>query len=222
MHRACIFLRNYSYKQTSWKTLFGLCVFGASLHTLFDLLNSFGVLLFHPVCHERFELGWIFIIDLILTGLLLAPLVLRRWFDLQKVSRVCLMGAGVYILLCGISRNVAFHHLDHAESEASFTYVFPEPLGPHRFRGVARKEDQYRVYLIHSFSGSMELNDTVRTDENLPPVQSIRSSDRAKRLEAFFKAPVWRVRKDGAEVFDLRFRSIVLPRGTPFVYRLRP
>lgn len=219
---AASWLLHLRYKEMSWKTLFGLCVLGASLHTFFDLLNSFGVLLLHPVCDHRFELGWVFIIDLILTGLLIAPLLLTRWIDLQLLSRASLVCVALYIALCGISRTAAFHHLDHAEPTANFTYVFPEPLGPHRFRGVAKENGAYKIYLIHSFSGGVELKSSVPTHENYPKVQAARETERARKIEAFFKAPVWTENEDSVEVYDLRFRSVIFPRDSVFTYRFKP
>jgi inner membrane protein len=213
----------WKYRDMPWKIAFGLFLLGSSFHVFLDLLNSFGVLLFHPVSHERFELGWVFIIDLILAAILLAPLVLAKWFDRGKASRIALVAAGVYLALCGVSRTIADQVLHRAAPQAEFAYVFPEPLGPHRFRGVALKNGAYDVYLIETLTGEIERRRTVPTDLTSPRVVTARRTERAKRLEAFLKAPVWRVDGDEVEVSDLRFQTLVVPRDpSTFRFRFKP
>jgi hypothetical protein len=80
------------------------------------------------------------------------------------------------------------------------------------------------MYLIHILSGRYELRDHFLTDENSPEVQVIRLREEVRRLEWFFKAPVWqKVSEKGVfEVFDLRFKSLVLPwRKAPFGFRFK-
>src|SRR6266705_2593141 len=59
-----------------FRRLLGLSLLGAGVHLVFDLVNSFGVVLLWPLSDWRPELAIVFIIDLLLTGLLLAPLLL--------------------------------------------------------------------------------------------------------------------------------------------------
>src|SRR5205807_1670592 len=75
----------------------------------------------------------------------------------------------------------------------SFSYVFPEPLGPHRWHGVARENNQYRIYLIHSLSGAVEPKGGVATETGDPAIEQARRSPFGRKLELFFKAPVWTV-----------------------------
>ena len=114
-----------------------------------------------------------------------------------------------------------------------FSYVFPEPLGPHRWRGVVRIGDTYRIYLIHSLSDRVEWVGPEQTALGNPAVESARATVLGRRLEWFFKAPVWTVEDNTAlaglssnnsvvvSVHDLRFRSLVIKRDGFFVYRFR-
>ena len=219
------------------KTLFGLSLLGASVHLLFDLINSFGVVLLWPFSDWRPELAMVFIIDLFLTAFLAAPLLLcisRRTrpylIGLSQVSIACVV---VYLLFCGGNRMLAQAALAAETARAGinvdFSYVFPELLGPHRWKGVARENNIYNVYLIHSLTGRVIPIDEVRTDLDHPDVQRTRSLPLAGRLEWFFKAPVWAVEKPvspgnnpGGEravsVYDLRFRSARINRTIPFKY----
>jgi len=228
-------------------TLFALALLGAGVHLFFDLVNSFGVVLLWPFSDWRPELAMVFIIDLVLTGLLLLPLLicLPRGLRprLAAASRAGLACAAIYVILCGAARLRAERMLaaeaSALEPRPRFTYVFPEPFGPQRWRGVVRQEDTWFVYLIRPLSGGMEKRRIVGTQEGDPRVERVRATRLGSRLEWFFKAPVWKVREapsgaggpdgpGGGEpgtaivgVHDLRFTSLVLERRGPFVYWFR-
>ena len=192
------------------------------LHLLFDLINSFGVVLLWPISDWRPEFGIVFIIDLVLTGSLAAPLAVawfrRHW--LVPASRLALAAVACYFAFCGVNRAWAMRALPGAES-ASLSYVFPEPLGPHRWRGVVREGERYRVYLVYSLSGRSTQAAEIRTRLSDPAVERARTMPLAKRFEWFAKAPVWDVRGDLAEVYDLRFASLVVRRDAAFRFRFR-
>lgn len=226
---AWIFKRIYPQQKLS--TLYLLCLLGASLHVFFDLVNSFGVLALWPFSNYRPELAIIFIIDLLLLGILMAPFALTRlpsWKGrLKQACRASAAAVCAYVLFCAGARAQAEVRLMRQAGGLTpeLSYVFPEPLGPHRWRGVVRFGDEYRVYMIHTFTGRVDLWGIVRTDENQAAAAAVRRiSPMAKRLEEFFKAPVWTVRPspdgDGAlvTVYDLRFRSLVFPRQGAFEY----
>jgi len=211
---------------------FGLCLAGALVHLFFDLVNSFGVVLLWPFSDARPELSIIFIIDFALTGLLALPLCLalapRLRPRLVAMTRLSLAAVVLYIAFCAANHDRAARLLaDEAAAggeRSDFEYVFPEPLGPHRWRGVTREGGLYRVYLIHSMTGEVRLVREERTALDDPRVAEARRSPLGRRLEHFFKAPVWSV--EGPEtdprvhVYDLRFRSILVDTGPVFAYTL--
>ncbi|MGH9798106.1 MAG: metal-dependent hydrolase, partial [Candidatus Polarisedimenticolia bacterium] len=139
--------------------LSGMVAAGVGAHLLFDLINSFGVLLLWPASLWRPELSMVFIVDLILTALLAAPLLLSLPRALRPrlrtLSRAALAAAAVYLAVCGTGRLLAAGELRRAADRdglrPEFTYVFPEPLGPHRWRGVARQDGVYSLYLLFPF-----------------------------------------------------------------------
>jgi len=209
----------------------GLSVLGMIVHLLFDLINSFGVVLLWPLSYWRPELGIVFIIDFILAGLMISPLLIcwprRLRSRLGLISRISAACVIVYFLFCAGNRALALQTLGKASAgqAPSFSYVFPEPLGPHRWKGITREGNLYRIYLIHSLTGTSELKDEVTTEAGDPAVQAARFSRFGRKLEWFFKAPVWTVEArtpQGVEVsvYDLRFRSLVIRRGGPFGFRM--
>lgn len=227
---ALAYLFKRIYPKQKYLTLLGLCLLGTSLHVFFDLVNSFGVVALWPFSLYRPELAIVFIIDLLLTGMLAAPLLLAKPPRLPHWCRVAAAAVCGYVLFCAASRMHAELLLSRQAAGVTpeLSYVFPEPLGPHRWRGVLRMGDEYRIYLINAITGRVDLRAIARTDANRPAAVRVREvSPRWKRLEPFFKAPVWKVTRDAqgydeARVHDLRFTTLVLKRrGEPFAYRFR-
>lgn len=205
--------------------LYAAALTGCCLHVFFDLVNSFGVVALWPFSQYRPELAIIFIIDLILTGLLAAPFIAAklRALDRPRACRLAAVAVGLYVLACAGSRLRAELLLARQTAGSEFSYVFPEPLGPHRWRGVARTDGEYRLFLINSVTGVIEPRGRVLSRPGSPSALAARGSEAGKRLEAFFKAPVWDENGGGAvRAFDLRFRSLVVDRGMPFSFLITP
>lgn len=219
------YLLRFRYAHLPWKTLFGLSLLGMGVHAFFDLLNSYGVVAFYPLSRHRYELAWVFIIDLFLWGVLLVPL-LFTWipaFDIKVLSRFSLFVVALYLALCATGRTRSYHLLkDHIAKQGAspdFMYVFPEALGCHRFRGAVRYGETYVFYLIHPFQKRLEMKQQYQTHLNDPDVRQAREHPVSKDLEWFFKAPVWQEEGSFIRVFDLRFLSLVVDRARePFVF----
>jgi inner membrane protein len=230
------------YRHLRLGALFGMVLTGAAVHLFFDLINSFGVVLLWPLSPARPELAWVFIIDLVLTGLLLLPLLLaaapRLRPHLVMLSRVALAAVAAYLAFCGGCRAEAAHLLARQQAagagavtsgaaapgaEPPFSYVFPEPLGPHRWRGVVRHGDRYDLFLVRPLARVVEPRGSVQSDLDDPLVRDARATLFGRRLDQFFKAPVWQVRHEapaGSQVvaWDLRFKSLIVDRGPIFEF----
>lgn len=223
---AYVFSRIYKQARfSSWGFVFLL---GVGLHILMDLLNSYGVVLFFPFTRARFELSWVFIIDLYLWAILLsglsAPWILRKFgytVRRQTAARWGLIGLFSYMAFCGGLQSYAGSLLEQEAKtkDSRFQYVFPEPFGPWRFRGVIRERDTYYVYLIKPLMGSVEYRKQYQTDESNPELASLTQSENGKKYQWFFKAPIWKsVDQQQAIVSDLRFKSLLLERENAFTY----
>lgn len=222
------------YPALRLETLFGLSLLGAAVHLFFDLVNSFGVLLLWPLSLWRPELSIIFILDLILTAILAAPFLycLPRWEGLPRACRRGLALAAAYVLFCLAGHELAKFRLSRQAQalQSDFSYVFPEPFGPHRWRGVLRRGRTYRVYLIDNLFWKVELKKEIETALDDPRVVLARETPDARNLENFMKAPVW-LAQDAqaghgpqARVYDLRFRPLVTDLGIrmEWVFPIRP
>lgn len=177
----------------------------------------------------------VFIIDLILTGLLAAPLLLalipKLRPRLETLSRLSVGLVVVYLASCGANRLLAQKMLAEAPVIArspDFIYTFPEPLGPHRWRGVTREEEIYQVYLVTPLANRIELKEKLLTKQGDPHVKRVAESPLGERLIRFFKAPVWEVESNRmsdepkpveVSLYDLRFTTLLINRANPFLFR---
>jgi len=225
------FVLGHRYRQQSWRTLFGLSALGIGLHILFDLVNSFGVVVLWPFDRNRYELASVFIIDLAIWGIALAPLVagsfLRDPAIRERAYRLSCAGLAVYVGACVLaharSESIVREYLALRGIRAERLELFPEPLGPDRFRAAALHGSDWEIVLCRVLSGRCEPLGERRTDRSAPRVREVRESPRGRALEWFMAAPVWTLESDGSvSVQDLRFESAVLPRGNPFVVRFPP
>lgn len=220
------------YRHRPFRSWFFLYLLGAALHVVFDLANSYGVAVLYPFSRRRFEFASLFIVDLTLLVFLLMPLLLSRlgspWTRIEDLSRIAVRCVVIYVGAC-----VLLHHraglalqsfIVNAEMRPSFSYVFPEALGPQRFRGVVREEDTYRIYRIGSVGGRVAPVGRAVTEDDHPDVARILQTADGRRLAWFMKAPVWQSVPGAAAparrwtVRDLRFESTVIRKGNPFVY----
>jgi membrane-bound metal-dependent hydrolase YbcI (DUF457 family) len=217
--------------ERSWPVLFGLSALGIALHLLFDLVNSFGVVLLWPFTPHRFELASIFIIDLFIWGVMVAPMVAAKFLKSEPSRRRGYQAAvallAVYVVLCvaGHARaeSLAREDLARKSLQPAALKVFPEPLGPHRFRSAARMGDDWTLSLWHVLGGSADSCGTIHTDESAPRVAELRATPAGRALDRFMAAPVWTLHPDGrVEVYDLRFNSVVVPRKGTFVVEFLP
>lgn len=223
------FVLQRRYREQSWGVLFGLSALGIALHLLFDLVNSFGVVLFWPFSHRRFELASVFIIDLFIWIASLAPIVAGRWLSEQRrllAYRLSVASLGIYVILClaahAQAETIVRTDLSRRNIHPRTVRVFPEPLGPQRFRVVALTDDGWMVSLCSIFRG-IERREIVPTAPDAPRVAEVRASPHGRKLEWFMAAPVWTLRPDGGvEVYDLRFASAVVPRGRTFLVEFPP
>lgn len=220
-----IFKRKYADLETSDLAL--MITAGCAGHLLFDLINSFGVQLLWPFSTARPELAAIFIIDLTLAGLLAAPHLARlraSWRPaLGGLSAAALVAVAFYLALAVSARHLAAGQLAHETGGKGFQYVFPEPLGAHRWRGVVKEPGMWRTYLIDVPKRTIAPGPVFQDDAMTAPALAAKDTPFGQRLMTFFKAPVWTVepRPEGGavvSVVDLRFFSLVLPRENPFPY----
>ncbi len=220
-------------KHRTFANLLAWMLLGSSIHVAMDILNSYGVVLFHPMSYKRIEVGCAFIVDPWMWAILAAPLLLGflpfGWADVSKLAKGSLAVLCIYIIGCMGARHASISILENQLKREGVTadmlHVFPEPFGPHRFRGAILTGDTYRLYLIDLMGSSATFTREEHTAKGLAAVSLIRKTAAAQQLDWFFAAPVWKKVEgveDIYEVSDLRFRSLLLDlKRHPFTYRFR-
>ncbi|MGZ4975062.1 MAG: hypothetical protein ACXWDN_20060, partial [Limisphaerales bacterium] len=135
---------------------------------------------------------------------------------------LCLVA--VYVGICAWCSNTSTNLARAQSNSTAPIYVYPEPLGPQRFRAVVQKPEIYEHYLAYPFHRKIELLGKIDSEEKTSMVEAVRKTETATRLDAFFSTPVWREASDhqAAIVYGLEFRSAVMPRGVPFTFRVTP
>ncbi|MBI5883245.1 MAG: metal-dependent hydrolase [Elusimicrobia bacterium] len=209
----------WRYRERSLGGFLGLCGLGVAVHLALDLLDSYGTFLLWPVSSFRPALDVLFGIDVFLLAILLAPFMLAVAPSLrprlQTLCRISLACAAAYVLFAWSQHGRAATILSKQTEtyRPSFSRVLPEPLGPLRWRGIARSLSEYERYDIRSLAGRTGEPDIIATQEDAPAALLARSTEMGKRLDAFYMAPIWRVQvgPDGsalASVYDLKSISL--------------
>jgi membrane-bound metal-dependent hydrolase YbcI (DUF457 family) len=225
---ASSFLFRRLYPHLSWRVVLGLTFLGIAGHVFADLWNSYGVVLYWPFLTRRVDLDWVFIFDLviwaILGGTLAASLLARRhevW--IWRGGLVLLVGyVGLCVMASRESEKLLRAQAGAEGGRSAAEFIYPEPFGPTRFRGVAREGNHYAVYEIWPFEKRLELLTRREIEEVTPIVASARRSEAGRRLDHFFSTAVWRAAPDGrtAVVYGLGFRTKLFPARTPFVFQV--
>ena len=188
------------------------------IHLGLDVINSFGIALLYPWSSFRFELPLVFILDPVLTGLLLGALLVS--FMLRKAGPAAVAcRAGLLLVVCYIAACFALRAVaeDVVKARASavgsdhWTYLAPEPGSPLRWRGIWMEAGRYRQVLISPVSGGVvELGSVISSTPEDRLAAEARATPTGHNVEKFFKVPVWRAEGDVVIGYDLRFRFATL------------
>ncbi|BBK40445.1 hypothetical protein STVA_04650 [Allostella vacuolata] len=185
-----------------------LAATGIAVHLALDLLNAYGVLLFYPLSDARIELGLLFVVDPVFTGILAAGLVLSFVPSPRRrvpVARLAILLAVAHVGAAAILRDRAAEMLA-AAATGPIVALVPEPLAPWHWRGIAAHPGGYRQFAIRPVAGQIQPLPPVASAGSDPAVAAVRGSALPWGLETFLRAPVWRVEGARVTVHDLRFR----------------
>ena len=220
-----------AFRRLSLPAYTALAGVGLAAHVGLDLINAFGVGLFYPFSHVRFELPLVFIVDIVLMGLLLAGAV-WPWARgdpgaKAAASRWALGLVGVYLAAC-LGLRISAAEVVTARASAvpqdggAWTYLVPELGAPLRWKGIYRDGAVFRQILVRPLTGGAVELSAVGSFPEEPSVAAVRATPTGRRIDLFLKAPVWRADKDGVAVYDLRFRFATLGNDwDPFGFRFQ-
>lgn len=215
-------------RRMGYPRLIGLSLLGIYTHIFLDLITSYGTQLFFPFSNHRYSLDLIFIIDILFTLILFAPLILMRFYKEKSeiIASSALLAAAAYVLIAYVSQGLA---LSKGEAkirdmgvDAIRMEALPLPFSPFRWSIIA--EDKGRFYQINldllRESNSTEVfekgpwgDDRVKKAEML---------DMVKTYLWFARFPVVSLKEAGngyvLEYYDIRFN--ISPTRKPFLLSL--
>lgn len=127
-------------------------------HQVLDLITSFGTCVLYPFSRTRFYFDWVFIIDIFLSGMLLAFWLLSRRRNESDAQKMAVRGLGIvagYILFCALNHNLAIHQLKKVAMRNQMQYqsvaAIPQILMPLRWSGVVDIGTHYYLIPMYSF-----------------------------------------------------------------------
>jgi len=86
------------HRDRPWQAYFGVIALGLGAHIAGDWITSFGTIVFAPVSDARYALSTTFIIDLWLSGIIVAALAAAAWWRGSRVPALAgLAVIGAYI-----------------------------------------------------------------------------------------------------------------------------
>jgi inner membrane protein len=113
---------------------------GVLSHILLDWATSWGTMFFSPLSWERYSLDWLFILDFVLSGLLVLGLIGSFWISRRSLSRgrmgarATLVATSLYIALCASRHAEAMRAGAHLlPPTAGICAAIPQPLSPDRW-----------------------------------------------------------------------------------------
>jgi len=137
-----------------------VCAGGLAIHILGDLITSFGTMVLAPFSDRRFALGTTFIIDLLLTGIIVLGLLASAVWRQSRVPAVLgLVLLAGYIGFQGWMRaqaqavGQAFAH-EQGWMDAAVT-AFPRPPLPTNWTVVVSRGDEYRYAHVNLWRDSI-------------------------------------------------------------------
>jgi inner membrane protein len=177
-----------SKRQHFW-SYFKVCLLVLVSHVIFDLLTSYGTMVFSPFFDHRFAWDLIFVIDLVFSGIIFVPLVASIYWKekSQWICRGSLIGLAFYILFCFIQHHravdltITFSH--HLNEEVIQVASLPQPLSPFRWANYVETKD-------HVYQGFVDL--TLKESPQPPRQQSVSQSNlflSLERLRSLYQPP---------------------------------
>lgn len=226
----CLFLSQVIgliFKSKQYIKIYSMVLLGILSHIFFDLITSYGTVLFDPITSKRYSWNLVFILDPFITipvmvGLLIS---IKRNHIAARVSSMVLVFLVIYLLASYIIKNSTLDRmLIEAKKEnisAEKFKIYPKPFSPFRWLGVLESEESFYRVNINLIQDTPLLFEIIpKPDDNIY-VNAAKSHRLAMLYEWFADFPVTSYKKIKhqhiVEFQDLRFR--MLSKRRPFILK---
>ncbi|MBI5695776.1 MAG: metal-dependent hydrolase [Nitrospirae bacterium] len=170
--------------------LLALSFAGVGLHVLMDLANSYGCKLLWPFTDKWYALDMVFIVDPLLTGLLVLSLIIMR-FGADRTGVL----VGCFLLLFSYWGVRYYEHgkaVDRFRAEypkAAKISAFPSALDPFSWHMVAEDEDWFRLGWYNIKLGRWSGNEAIAKEMGNDGIKAALASDAGRVFVEFARHP---------------------------------
>lgn len=139
-------------RRDAWREALAVSCLGVASHIALDLITVYGTRIFYPGSERRFSLGTSFLVDPLLSGIVVSGLALALFLAPQWRSRGALAGmallcayVGVQAVLKQRALELGNESLRAAGFQAQGVDALPQPFSPFNWKLIARADMDYRV-----------------------------------------------------------------------------
>jgi membrane-bound metal-dependent hydrolase YbcI (DUF457 family) len=214
-------------RHLSFVALAGFAYLGVLSHIGLDLLNLFGTAVLWPLTPRRFGLGWLYVLDPVVTGLLVVAFVLASWATAYRdaIPRWALGTVAAYALVAGSLGLVA-----EAQWKALLTdqgvattrvAVIPTFPGPLRWVGVAEASHAFYRAAFSVGKPSPPVF-AIFPKESMDGFGELERTAAVRTFLGFARFPWWTVTIDG-DRHEIEYRDLAFedhPLGGPMALRI--
>ena len=176
-------------KRNHFWSYFKVCLPVLVSHIIFDLLTSYGTMIFSPFFEHRFSWDLVFIIDLVFSGIVFFPLIANIFWK-KKTKWICrgsLIGLTLYILFCWVQHHQALEltkaFANNLNEEVIQVASLPQPISPFRWANYVETRDK-----VYQGFVDLILKESPRSDSR--QVESLSNfSALLKRLKSLYQSP---------------------------------
>lgn len=203
-------VRRFVLKEVPFAKLYLVTLSGLLLHIFFDLVTSYGTMIFMPFSRHRALFDVLFIIDPYLDLILIGGLVLGWKGRGAGGYRLGAAALTVYMALNVAVSGMTLHYLDRWATGKGLTAVaaVPVPFSPLHRRGIASGEGNWYEVPVSLFSGVAGAPRSYRSALEEPRLEDVweRRDGRIYRWFARFPAVIESDESDRVFlIHDLRF-----------------
>jgi inner membrane protein len=147
--------RKLFHSRHDLKPLLLISAAALAIHITGDLITAYGTMIFAPISWAKFSWPNTFIIDLWLSGTLLATLILSLIFR-QQGRHIALAGLTLLALYIGYQGTLRWQAEAIGEQQAQAlhlkdyeVYAHPQPLSPYHWKVFIKVPDRYHIAYVN-------------------------------------------------------------------------
>lgn len=203
-------VRRFILKDVPFAKLYAVALSGLLLHILFDLVTSYGTMVFMPFSRYRALFDVLFVIDPYLDLILIGGLILGWKVWRPDGYRLGVAALAAYMVFNVAVSSIAYLNLDRWSAERGLTAAaaVPVPFSPLHRRGIAVGEEEWYEVPVSLFSGVADSPKTYRSALAEPLLDRLWERRDGRIYRWFARFPALEESGEGGRTFlvhDLRF-----------------